>query len=79
MKTYKVIYSGNSRKYANFEQSVSANSEREAVVKVYSSLRNNNYFPQEDGSIQDLDGDVIASPESASIDFDGGCFSAELL
>ena len=36
-----------------------------------------NYFPQEDGSILDCDGNELATATDDTIDYDGGCFSAE--
>lgn len=77
MKTYRVIYSGNASRFRNFETEVNANSEREAVEAVYGDYLDQNYFPQEDGSIKDCDGNTIAEPDDDIIDYDGGCFSAE--
>ena len=77
MKAYKVTYSGNSTKFRNFETVVNADSEREAVEDVYGSYLDSNYFPQEDGSIQDCDGNTIAEATDDTIEYDGGCFSAE--
>lgn len=77
IKVYKVTYSGNASKFRNFEMEVTATSEREAVEDVYGQILDHSYFPQEDGSIKDCDGEVIASPTSDTIDYDGGCFSAE--
>lgn len=77
MKTYKVTYSGNASRFRNFETEVNANSEREAVESVYGDYLDQNYFPQEDGSIKDCDGNEIATATDDTIDYDGGCFSAE--
>ena len=77
MKAYKVTYSGNASRFRNFESEVNANSEREAVEKVYQQVMDENYFPQEDGSILDCDGNELATATDAIIDYDGGCFSAE--
>jgi hypothetical protein len=77
MKTYKVIYSGNSTHFKNFETIVNAHFEREAVEDVYSEYCDQNYFPQENGSIKDCDGHIIAEPNDDTIEYDGGCFSAE--
>jgi hypothetical protein len=79
MKTYKVTYSGNSTRFKNFEAEVTAESERKAVEKVFSQHLDSNYFPQEDGTIKDYDGEIIASATNNVIDYDGGCFSAEEL
>ena len=77
MKTYKVTYSGNSTRFKTLDTEVRANSEREAVEKAYAYYRDENYFPQEDGSIRDCDGELIATADSNTIEYDGGCFSAE--
>lgn len=77
MKTYKVTYSGNSSRFRNFELTVNADSEREAVEDVYRKMMDNDYFPQEDGSIKDCDGHTIADADDDTIEYDGGYFSAE--
>lgn len=46
MKTYRVIYSGNSTRFKNFKREVNAKSAREAAEKVYKSVLDENYFPQ---------------------------------
>lgn len=77
LKTYVVYYNGNSIHFRNFELLVAANSEREAVEDIYATYLDENYFPQEDGSILDCDGHEIADSESDSIEYDGGYFYAE--
>lgn len=77
MKKYKVGYSGNATRFKNFEDIVLADTEREAVEKVFQRVMDENYFPQEDGSIKDCDGNELATATDAIIDYDGGCFSAE--
>ena len=77
MKTYKVTYSGNASRFRNFSSEVNANSEREAVENVFQQVMDENYFPQEDGSILDCDGHEISTPTDTTIDYDGGYFSAE--
>lgn len=79
MKKYNVSYTGNSRMFQNFSAEVFANSEREAVEDVFQTVNDSDYFPQNDGSIQDADGEVIASISSTTIDYDGGCFSAAII
>jgi hypothetical protein len=76
MKIFKVIYTGNSTRFKNFATDVPANSEREAVEKLYAERLDENYFPQEDGSIRDCDGELIATAHTNTIEYDGGCFSA---
>lgn len=77
MKTYKVTYYGNSYKLRNFEEIVNAESERQAVEQAYANKMDYNYFPQEDGTILDCDGDLIAIKDGTIIEYDGGYFSAE--
>lgn len=76
MSTFKVFYSGNSTKYHSFEAEVTANSEREAVEAAYAKYLDDNYYPQEDGSILDCDGHEIATSEDNTIEYDGGQFYA---
>ena len=78
MNTYKVTYSGNATRFRNFESTVNADSEREAVENVYQQIMDENYFPQEDGSIKDCDGHTIAEGDDDCIEYDGGSFSAEI-
>ena len=78
MKTYTITYSGNNSEFKGREFEVNANSEREAVEGFYSDYCPGDYWPQEDGSIQNSIGDVIAEPEDDSIYHDGGYFSAEV-
>ena len=77
MKQYKVTYSGNATRFSNFEDIVWADSEREAVEKVYGEYLDSNYFPQDDGSIKDCNGNTVAEADDTTIEYDGGCFSAE--
>jgi hypothetical protein len=77
MKTYKVSYSGNASKFRNFSSDVNANSKREAVENVFQQVMDENYFPQNDGSILDCNGNELATSTDDIIDYDGGCFSAK--
>lgn len=79
MNTYKVTYSGVSLKFKNLELTINAESERGAVETIFKQVMGHNYFPQEDGSILDCDGDEIASATDTVIEHDGGYFTAELL
>lgn len=79
MKNYKVTYTGNATRFQNMTEEVTANSEREAVEQVYKRKLDSDYFPQEDGSIRDCDGNIIAKPDDNVIEYDGGCFKAEML
>jgi hypothetical protein len=76
-KRYKVTYSGNATHFKNFEEIVYACSERAAVEEVYMNHLNENYFPQEDGSIKDCSGHTIAEEDDDGIEYDGGYFGAE--
>lgn len=77
IKIYVVSYIGNSMKYKGFRTTLTATSKRGAVEKFYESYLNYNYFPQEDGTIKDCDGDIIAYPDENEIRFDGGYFTAD--
>ncbi len=77
MRTFRVYYTGNSTRFRDFEEEVTANSEREAVEKVYAKFLDQSYFPQEDGVILDCDGEIIAKPSDNTIEYDGGVFMAE--
>lgn len=77
MKNYKVKYNGNSTRFRNFEQDVSANSEREAVEAVYMQFLDANYFPDETGTIRDCNGNIVAEPNDNVIEYDGGNFFAD--
>jgi hypothetical protein len=78
---YSVMYFGNAKIYQDLCEEVAAYSKRHAVEKVYSKMRNEDYFPQEDflwgGLVKDCDGNVIAEVGSESIEHDGGYFYAE--
>jgi len=79
MNLYIVRYSGNSSRFKGFSQEVYAESEREAVIKIYSKYLNENYFPQDNGNIEDCEGYVICSEDETAILFDGGYFGAQLI
>ena len=79
MKTYEVSYLGNSSRFEGFTRTVNAESKREAVEAVYQLVLDENYFPQEDGTILDSTGYEIADANDTYIEYDGGYFSAELV
>lgn len=79
MKVYKINYNGATRKFQNLKYNVIANSKREAVIEFYSNILNDNYFPQDDGSILDCDGYLVALGEDDFIYHDGGYFSAQIV
>jgi hypothetical protein len=79
---YSVMYFGNATIYQDLCEEVAAYSKRHAVEKVYSKMRNEDYFPEDEftwgGLVKDCDGNVIAIPGGESIEHDGGYFYAEL-
>lgn len=77
LKTYIVYYNGNNWNFRNFEHIISAYSARIAVEDTYALYLDEDYFPQEDGSILNCDGYEIADAESDTIEYDGGEFYAE--
>lgn len=78
MKTYKVTYTGNSTKGKMLcPREFAAESKRDAVETLFSEHFDQNYFPQEDGSIADCNGYMIAGPDDDCIEYDGGSFIAE--
>ena len=79
MKCFKVTFKGQALRFKGFIREVIAETERQAVVEVYSSIMDENYFPQEDGSIKDCDGNEIADANDTTINYDGGYFQAELI
>ena len=77
MKThYTIHYNGNATRFKQNKFTVFANSEREAVETVYSNVMPENYFPDATGFIRDCDGQIIAAPDSDTIQYDGGDFYA---
>lgn len=77
MKTYTITYTGNATAFKKLNATIQAESKRDAVEQFYSSALDHNYFPQEDGSIHDNSGNLIAEAHDSSIEFDGGSFIAE--
>ena len=77
MKTYIVTYTGNNSRFKGFRQVVPALSARLATEHVYSYWLDNNYFPQDDESILDSQGNLVASPTDDKMEFDGGYFVAQ--
>lgn len=77
MKTYTVKYNGNNSRFRNLNEEVSANTMRDAVIKVYADRFDDNYFPQDDGRVRDCDGEIICDLSDESIFFDGGYLYAE--
>ena len=78
-KSFLVKYNGNASRFKSFNDEVLAHSKREAVEIIYALYNDENYFPQDDGSILDCNGNLLAEPESETIEYDGGCCYAEEL
>jgi hypothetical protein len=80
---YTVMYFGNAKRYQDLCEEVAAYSKRHAVEKVYSKMRNEDYFPVDEflwgGLVKDCDGNVIADAHDETIEYDGGYFYAEQL
>jgi hypothetical protein len=78
---YTVMYFGNAKRYQDLNEEVEAYSKRHAVEQVYSKMRNEDYFPEDEftwgGLIRDCDGNVIADANDETIEYDGGHFYAE--
>ncbi len=79
MKTYLVSFSGNASKFKKFSEEVDAISAREAVEIVYQKVLDSLYFPKDDGSIEDAQGNVIAQANDDRIMYDDGYFVADEL
>jgi hypothetical protein len=79
MTTYRISYNGNSTQAKLRLQNgyyLNADDANQAVVKFYRMFMDDNYFPQEDGSIQDEEGREVMSPMDDCISYDGGYFIA---
>ena len=80
-KLFVINYDGNSsflkRRVKNQNILISADNERQAVEEFYESYFNTNYFPQEDGTVFDCDGNILAEPNDCTFFYDGGYISAE--
>ena len=79
MNIYLVTYSGNSSRFKDFSFEVLSSSRRKAVEIAYQKIMDDNFFPKEDGTIEDCDGYIIAEKNDDLIKYDGGFFSAELI
>ena len=83
MNTYLVTYSGNATRLKKLAVKIEANSQREAAEKVFALYCETNYFPEKDGEfgsiIRSCDGNILATENDYSIEYDGGVFYAELI
>jgi len=77
MKTYNVTYNGNSTRFQGFSVKVEACCERDAVESVYETYLDSNFFKQEDGTILDSAGNIIAEHFDTVIEYNNGYFTAE--
>ena len=79
MNKYIITYTGNSTRFKGISEVVLAYSKRAAVEAIYSDLLDENYFPNDDWSIQDCSGNIIADADDDQIEYDGGYFVATLI
>lgn len=79
MKTFAVKYQGNSSISAlkNFNVAVDAESKKDAVISVYKDWFDYGFFPDDNGNILDMDGEIIMYAGDDRIKKDGGWFYAE--
>lgn len=77
MKSYIVSYSGAATRFNGDSWDIMANTAREALETIYQRFVDEDYFPQEDGSIRDSYGHEIADATELYISYDGGYFSVE--
>jgi len=78
-KAFLVTYNGNDQKFKDFREVIEAKSEREAVERIFHKFMDSNYFPDGNGYIYDCDRNVLAGPGDRTIDWNGGCFMADLI
>jgi len=78
MKNFKIKYTGQSRQLTRLSgEIIEAETEREAVENFYQRYFETDYFPQEDGSIQNANGDTIADATDTAINYDSDYIRAE--
>lgn len=77
MKVFNVRYNGNCTRLKNLNEVVNAIDKRDAVETVFSSIHDSDYFPQDDGTIQNASGDIICQKDDDTIMYDGGWLFAE--
>jgi hypothetical protein len=76
---YKVIYTGSVERYKNRFSIELATDERDAVRQSYARVHDLDYFPQDDGTVLDCDGNIIMDQDDETIYYDGGYYIAERL
>lgn len=77
MKHFRIYYTGFSTRYKNLSEVVEGQDPKELLERFYQSILDENYFPEEDGTIKDMDGEVIREPDDTDIFYDGGYFMIE--
>ena len=82
MKNYRV----NEIKFSNRTGSeivnswdVTADSKRDAVIRIFQRFNDDNFFMDDDGSVTDCDGCVIMDADADYIDFNGYRYEAEMI
>jgi|688.fasta_scaffold926500_2 hypothetical protein len=73
---FKVVYTGSVERYKNRFSIELATSEREAVRQSYARVHDLDYFPQDDGTVLDCDGNIIQNKTEDTIYYDGGYYIA---
>jgi hypothetical protein len=73
---YKVVYTGSVERYKNKFSIELATSERDAVRQSYARVHDLDYFPQDDGTVLDCDGNIIQNKTEDTIYYDGGYYIA---
>jgi hypothetical protein len=79
MALFRITYNGNNTQAKLFLLNgyyLNADNANEAVVRFYRMFMDDNYFPQEDGSIEDEQGREVMAPMDDCISYDGGYFYA---
>ena len=73
---FKVVYTGSVERYKNRFSIELATDEREAVRQSYARVHDLDYFPQDDGTVLDCDGNIIQNKTEDTIYYDGGYYIA---
>jgi hypothetical protein len=79
MKKFQIVYTGNAMKGKRLSgEIIEALNARDAIRDFYQMYFDFDFFPQDDGSIENANGEVIAEADDANrIAYDGGFFYAE--
>jgi hypothetical protein len=76
---FKVIYTGTIERYKNAFSIELATDERDATRQSYARIHERDYFPQDDGTVKDCDGNIIQDIGEDTIYFENGYYIAEKL